>query len=86
MQTYVSTSYAVIGEKHVEMCLHKQSKLLKVLLNGLGRMGSPRESEWSIETIVLFFTGRWDRAFPGTKLVFLCINCGYGLFIRLFSP
>lgn len=44
---------------------------------------------WNNCVFLFFFCFHWqleiNRAFSGTKLAFLCINCEYGLFIRLFS-
>lgn len=54
MQTYVSISYAESGEKHGDARVHKQLELLKVLLNGSGRMRSPRESDGALKLLLCF--------------------------------
>lgn len=68
------------SEKQEEMCVRKQLKLLKVLLNGVRQdriTKGVRLLHWN-NCFVFYWQLDIHRAFPGTKLVFLCINCGMG--------
>lgn len=78
-------THKVVRNPGVCVCT-EQLELLKVPLNGSGRIRSPRESDGDMETIVLHWQLEINRAFPGTKLVFICINYGHGLFYKVILP
>ena len=72
-----------------KMRVHKQVAFAKGVAKWIRKEKITREVRllhWS--SYCVFYRRRVEinRAFPGTKLVFLCINYGYGLFIRLSSP